>query len=90
MSQNIKKVTTYLFTLRVLRTFLSVVTLIFSAKYFGVSIERDIWILASTLLVTVNAAIWGPINETFRTKFIFIQEKEGQNIISHIKKDSFD
>ena len=80
MSQNIKKVTTYLFTLRVLRTFLSVVTLIFSAKYFGVSIERDIWILASTLLVTVNAAIWGPINETFRTKFIFIQEKEGQNI----------
>lgn len=80
MSQNIKKVTTYLFAIRILRTFLSVITLIFSAKYFGVSIDRDVWILASTLLTTINAAIWGPVNETFRTKFIYIQENEGQSI----------
>lgn len=59
---------------------MSVVTLIFSAKYFGVSIERDVWILVTTFLVTVCSAVWGPINETFRAKFIFIREQEGEQI----------
>lgn len=56
---------------------LSMVTLVFSAKYFGVSLERDIWILVATFITTIGSAVWGPINETFRTKFIFIKEQEG-------------
>lgn len=78
MAQNIKKITSFLFLLRVFKMSLSVVVLIVSAKYFGVNLDRDIWILASTFLLTTSAAIWGPINETFRTKFIFIREEEGE------------
>lgn len=77
---NIKKITSILFILRILRMSMSVVTLIFSAKYFGVSIERDVWILATTFLVTICSAVWGPINETFRAKFIFIRKQEGEQI----------
>lgn len=54
---NIKKITSILFILRILRMSMSVVTLIFSAKYFGVSIERDVWILATTFLVTICSAV---------------------------------
>lgn len=80
MSQtNIKKTTFVLFLLRVFRMSLSMVTLIFSAKYFGVSLERDMWVLVSTFLATIGAALWGPINETFRAKFIFLKEQEGES-----------
>lgn len=79
-TSSIKRVTSILFVLRILRMSMSVVTLIFSAKYFGVSIERDVWILVTTFLVTVCSAVWGPINETFRAKFIFIREQEGEQI----------
>ena len=79
MSQpNVKKTTFYLFILRLLRMSLSIVTLPLTAKYFGVSIERDAWILTTTLLSTVGLAMWGPINETFRAKFVFLKEKEGE------------
>lgn len=37
---------------------LSMVTLIFSAKYFGVNIEIDICILITTLITIVGSAIW--------------------------------
>lgn len=75
---NIKKITSILFILRIFRMSLSMVTLIFSAKYFGVSMERDVWILVTTFLITVCSAVWGPINETFRAKFVFIKEQEGE------------
>jgi putative peptidoglycan lipid II flippase len=79
MSQtNVKKTTFVLFILRLLRMSLSIVTLPLIAKYFGVSIERDAWILTMTLISTVGFAIWGPINETFRAKFVFLKEKEGE------------
>jgi len=79
MSQpNVKRTTYYLFILRLLRMSLSIVTLPLTAKFFGVSIERDSWILTMTLLSTVGLAMWGPINETFRAKFVFLKEKEGE------------
>lgn len=58
---------------------ISVVTVMLSAKYFGVSLDRDIWIMVTTVLTTIGQAVWGPINETFRTKFVFISEKEGES-----------
>lgn len=80
MTQNLKKISTYLFGLRLLRTGISIVTLVLAAKFFGISVGRDAWILVSAFITTVNAAVWGPINETFRTKFIFIREQEGEQI----------
>lgn len=77
---NIKKITSILSILRVLRMSMSVVILIFSAKYFGVSMERDVWILVTTFLMTICSAVWGPVNETFRVKFVFIREQEGEQV----------
>jgi putative peptidoglycan lipid II flippase len=62
-----------------IRLLASLVTIILSAKYFGASIERDLWILALTAVNFVHAALWGPINETFRAKFIFLREAEGEH-----------
>ena len=79
MVQNLRKVSVYLFGLRLLRTAMSVVTVALSAKYFGVGIERDVWLLVVAFITTINLAVWGPINETFRTRFIFLREQEGEN-----------
>lgn len=78
MTKSLKRISVYLFGLRLLRMTMSIVTVALSAKYFGISVERDIWVLVSAFLLTINLAIWGPINETFRTKFVFIREREGE------------
>ena len=78
MAQNVKKVSIYLFGLRLIRTAVSIITVSLSAKYFGIGIERDVWLLVLAFITTINLAVWGPINETFRTKFIFLREKEGE------------
>lgn len=75
---SIKKTSLFLFSLRILKMFLSLITFFFIAKFFGISVERDVWILVTTFLAAINSAIWGPLNETFRAKFIFIKEKDGE------------
>lgn len=57
---------------------MSLVTVSLTAKYFGVSVEKDAWLLVSVMLTSVTLLVWGPINETFRAKFIFIQERQGE------------
>lgn len=54
------------------------VSLSFSAKYYGVSLEKDTWLLAISIIVFLDLAIWGAINETFRSKFIFMREELGE------------
>lgn len=55
----------------------SIITLSISSKYFGVSIDRDQWVLAMGFILVLDLAIWGPINETFRAKFVFLQHEIG-------------
>jgi peptidoglycan biosynthesis protein MviN/MurJ (putative lipid II flippase) len=74
----LKRKTGLLFLLRLIRIGVTILTLSLSAKYFGVSIDRDIWILSFSSMILLDSAIWGPINETFRAKFIFIREEEGE------------
>lgn len=78
-TKSIKKITAYLFLLRLFRMSVSMVTLLFSAKYFGISMQRDLWVLVITLITAVSGGLFGPINETFRAKFIFIKEQEGES-----------
>lgn len=77
MAKSLKKTTLSLFFLRLVRMVITVVTVTFSAKYFGVSMEKDMWVLTLTLITTITSAVWGPLNEVFRTKFVFIREQEG-------------
>lgn len=79
VTQNIKKIASGLFVLRLFRMSLSMVSLILSAKFFGVSMERDMWVLVTAFIMTLGSALWGPVNETFRAKFIFISESDGKD-----------
>lgn len=57
----------------------SVAGLVLSAKYFGVSVDRDMWLIALNCMVVLELAIWGPINETFRAKFVLLREEIGED-----------
>ena len=75
---SISKITSILFALRLIRMFINVLSAMVSAKFFGISLERDSWILALTITTIIVSALWGPVNETFRTKFVFLKELEGK------------
>lgn len=79
-----KRTTTLLFLLRFIKIGLSILNLSLTAKFFGVSLDRDVWILAFTSMIVFDSAVWGPVNETFRAKFIFIREEFGE--IEALKK----
>lgn len=72
-----KKKTITLLLLKFLKIGTTVLNLSLIAKFFGVSLERDSWLLAFNAIMIFDLAIWGAINETFRTKFIFLKETEG-------------
>ena len=78
-SVSVKRTTSVLFLLRVFRMLMSLVTVALTAKYFGVSVEKDAWLLVTVMLSSITLMIWGPINETFRAKFIFIRERESES-----------
>lgn len=74
-----KKTTVLLFILRFIKIAVSFFTLSLTAKYFGVSLDKDVWILAFSSMLVFDNAVWGPINETFRAKFIFLRNEFGEN-----------
>jgi peptidoglycan biosynthesis protein MviN/MurJ (putative lipid II flippase) len=78
-STSTKSTALFMFAIRILRLFVTIITLPLTALYFGISLERDSWILVSTYITTFGLLIWGAIDETFRAKFVEIKEKEGEN-----------
>lgn len=75
-----RKKVVVLFLLRIVKIAIGILNLSFSAKYFGVSIDRDVWILAFNSIIILDTALWGPINETFRAKFISLKEISGEHL----------
>ncbi|WP_256003226.1 lipid II flippase MurJ [Pedobacter deserti] len=73
-----RKKATLIFVLRCVRLVIAVINLSFSAKYFGVNFERDVWLLALTSVIVLDTIIWGAINDTFRAKFTFLKDREGE------------
>ena len=78
---NVKKKSNLLFAVIAM---IAVITLLISMKYFVIIIENAIWIF--TALIFFDMMIWQRINETFRTKVIFIKENE---VKGYIIKHSF-
>ena len=68
---DVTKTTFLLFLFRAVGLLVSIMSVTVTAKFFGVSIEKDCWILALALTTTIVQAVWGPLNEIFRAKFIF-------------------
>ena len=79
MSVNIKKTTFYLFGIRLISSVISFFSLPIMVEYFGISTERDIWLLVSLFISSLSNAAFGPINDTFRARFVFIRETRGQD-----------
>jgi putative peptidoglycan lipid II flippase len=71
----LKKNTGSLFLIRLIKLLVGVFSLSLTAKYFGVSLEKDVWLLAVSGILFLDMAFWGPINETFRSKFIFLKSE---------------
>lgn len=67
-----------IFSIRFIRLAFAILNLSFSAKYFGVSLERDIWLLALNAVIIFEVAIWAPLNDTFRAKFLFVKADKGE------------
>lgn len=63
---------------RFVKMFLGLVVLYLSVKYFGTSFERDSWVLSIALYGVIVCFLYNPINETFRTKYIFLKEENGE------------
>ena len=68
----------YIFVIRVIRLAFAILNLSFSAKYFGVDLQRDIWLLALSAVIVFEVAIWAPLNDTFRAKFLFVKADKGE------------
>ena len=73
-----KKKTSLLFIIRIIKLLVGILNLSLTAKYFGVSLEKDVWLLAISVVLFLDMAFWGPINETFRSKFIFLRSEIGE------------
>lgn len=63
---------------RFVKMFLGLVVLYLSVKYFGTFFERDSWVLSIALYGVIVCFLYNPINETFRTKYIFLKEENGE------------
>lgn len=75
---NTKSTSVYLLLLRFGKIAFNIFTLMLTARYFGVGVEMDSWVIATTVITTIALSLWGPLNETFRAKFVLLREKEGE------------
>ncbi|MDE1192044.1 MAG: lipid II flippase MurJ [Arachidicoccus sp.] len=75
-----RKKSVLLFIFKILKLPLTLLTLSLTAKYFGVSLDKDVWLLASASIIMLDMAFWGPLNDIFRTKFIYLKEKDSELI----------
>lgn len=64
-----------LYLLKIVRILFSVLTLPLIAKFFGAGIERDIWIIVTSIYIALASGVWGPINEVLSSRFARIREE---------------
>lgn len=80
ISSNIlRKTSVILFLFKIIKIPISLYSYTLIAHLFGVSLEKDQWLLAYSIIIIIDLAIWGPINEVFRVKFITVKEKDGES-----------
>lgn len=77
---SIQKKSLLFFLIKLVKLPLSILTLSLTAKYFGVSIDKDVWLLALAGITSIGLGTWGPLNETFRTKFVALKELKGETL----------
>lgn len=57
-------------SLRFVKLSLTVAILMLYARAFGIGIQMDSWVFASGVTASVGLALWGPVNEIVRSRFV--------------------
>jgi peptidoglycan biosynthesis protein MviN/MurJ (putative lipid II flippase) len=66
--------------LKLIRAALGLCSIALAANYFGATRERDSWVLATSAVLIVTQVVFGPLNETLRTRFIHLRERAGEDV----------
>lgn len=66
--------------LRLLKTGFALVSMIISARFFGVGIERDYLVVCLAATTVLPQLLFGPVNEIFRLKHAHLRETEGEEL----------
>lgn len=78
MSHQSRKLSILLYGVRLVKVLLSILVIVVAASFFGASAERDLWVYSTAAINSIILLAWGPVTETFRTKFIYIKELQGE------------
>jgi putative peptidoglycan lipid II flippase len=65
-------------SLRFMKIAFSAGAVILYARYFGIGFEMDSWVWASGITASVGMLLWGPVNETIRSRFVHLMSESGQ------------
>ena len=57
-------------SLRFVKLGLTVGILVLYARAFGIGIRMDSWVFATGVTTSVGLALWGPVNEIMRSRFV--------------------
>lgn len=68
--------------LKLIKAVLTLAIIILSAKYFGASSNRDAWLVGVSIITVFIQLLFGPINETFITKYIHVREEESEQSVN--------
>ncbi|HEY3309436.1 MAG TPA: lipid II flippase MurJ [Desulfuromonadaceae bacterium] len=68
--------------IRLIRAIISIFALTVTARYFGVSQERDFWVLGTAAATIMMQLLFGPINEVFRTQSVHIRSELGDAVLA--------
>ncbi|OFZ53995.1 MAG: hypothetical protein A2428_16480 [Bdellovibrionales bacterium RIFOXYC1_FULL_54_43] len=70
-----RRVTLGIALLKGMKAIVGVLSVMVMARYFGISLARDQWVVALTILTGLIQFAFGPMNETFRSKLALIRSK---------------
>lgn len=74
-----RRISAILFLLKIVKIPISLYSYVLIANFFGVSVQKDMWLLALSLVISLDTAVWGPLNDVFRAKFVTLKETGGEN-----------
>lgn len=76
MAISSRKISLNIFIIKAFTLVVNLLIVSVSAKYFGLSLDRDIWIIATAFMVNLNNTFFNPISDVFRIKYVQVKEEE--------------
>lgn len=64
--------------LRFVKLALTVASLVIYGRTFGIGLQMDAWVFATGVAASVGLALWGPVNEIVRSRFVRMAADSGE------------